>query len=310
MQFFSTASYEYFRSELAAIAGGELGIVERNTFEDGEFYHRIVSDVADRDVVLVGGTISETETLELFDLASGLVHEGARSLTIVAPYYGYSTMDRAVRPGEIVKAKTRARLFSSIPRACAGNRLLLLDLHAEGIQYYFENGLRAVHVYGKPTVTAAIKQLGGEHFVLASTDAGRAKWVESLANEIGVSASFVFKKRLADGKPVVTAMNAAVQGRQVVIYDDMIRSGRSLLIAAEAYRRAGASDVGCATTHGLFSGDSLAEIRRSGLISHVIATNSHPRAAEFAQANPSFLTVCSIAGEFAIPLRQNNGGER
>ena len=309
MRIFATASYDYFRDELAAIAGGELGVVERNTFEDGELYHRIASDVADRDVVLVGGTISETETLELFDLASGLVHEGARSLTIVAPYYGYSTMDRAVRPGEIVKAKTRAQLLSSIPRACAGNRLLLLDLHAEGIQYYFENGLRAVHVYGKPTVTVAIKQLGGEHFVLASTDAGRAKWVESLANEIGVPASFVFKKRLADGKPVVTAMNADVQGRQVVVYDDMIRSGRSLLIAAEAYRRAGASDVACVTTHGLFSGDSLAEIRRSGMISHVIATNSHPRAAELSRANSAFLTVRSIAGEFEAPLRHIGGGE-
>ena len=310
MQLFATASYDYFRDEIAAITGGELGAIERKTFDDGEFYHRIASDVADRDVVLVGGTISETETLELFDLASGLVHEGARSLTIVAPYYGYATMDRAVQPGEIVKAKTRAQLLSSIPRACAGNRLLLLDLHAEGIQYYFENGLRAVHVYGKPTVTAAIKQLGGERFVLASTDAGRAKWVESLANEIGVPASFVFKKRLADGQPVVTAMNADVEGRQVVIYDDMIRSGRSLLIAAEAYHRAGASGVACVTTHGLFSGEALAEIRRSGVISHVVATNSHPRAAELARANSAFLTVRSIAGEFATPLRHVDGGER
>ena len=159
-------------------------------------------------------------------------------------------------------------------------------------------------------MTAAIKQLGGERFVLASTDAGRAKWVESLANEIGVPASFVFKKRLVDGQPVVTAMNADVEGRQVVIYDDMIRSGRSLLIAAEAYHRAGASGVACVTTHGLFSGEALAEIRRSGVISHVIATNSHPRAAELARANSAFLTVRSIAGEFAAPLRHVDGGEQ
>jgi ribose-phosphate pyrophosphokinase len=96
----------------------------------------------------------------------------------------------------------------------------------------------------------------------------------------------------------------------VVIYDDMIRSGRSLLIAADAYHRAGARDVACVTTHGLFSGDSMATIRRSGLISHVVATNSHPRAPEVAQAHLAFLTLRSIAGEFAAPLRHVGGGER
>jgi ribose-phosphate pyrophosphokinase len=307
MLYFATASYQYFCEELAESARGQLSVIERKTFDDGELYHRIASDVVGQDVCLVGGTISEPETLELFDLASGLVHEGARSLTIIVPYFGYATMDRAVQSGEIVKAKTRARLLSSIPRAREGHRLLLLDLHAEGIQYYFENELQAVHVYGKRTVAAAIRQLGGNDFVLASTDAGRAKWVESLANELGVSASFVFKKRLADGQPVVTAMNADVQGGSVVIYDDMIRSGRSLLIAAEAYRRAGAKDVSCVTTHGLFSGQALPEIRRSGLISHLVATNSHPRAIELARSNADFLTVRSVSGAFAEILQQDIG---
>src|SRR5688500_1340988 len=124
MLYFATASYQYFCDELAGSARGGLGVIERKTFDDGELYHRIASDVSGQDVGLVGGTISEPETLELFDLASGLVHEGARSLTIIVPYFGYATMDRAVQSGEIVKAKTRARLLSSIPRAREGHRLL------------------------------------------------------------------------------------------------------------------------------------------------------------------------------------------
>jgi ribose-phosphate pyrophosphokinase len=303
MLYFATQAYEYFRDDLLGQVDGQLGVLERKTFDDGELYHRIACDVAGRDVALVGGTICDGNAMELFDLACGLVLEGARSLTIVAPYFGYATMDRAVKQGEIVKAKTRAKLLSSIPQAQEANRLLVLDLHAEGVQYYFEGGMHAVHVYGKPVVPDAIRSLGGSSFVLACTDAGRAKWVESLANELNVQASFVFKKRLANGAPVVTAMNADVDGQVVVIYDDMIRSGRSLLNAAEAYRSAGAADVCCVTTHGIFAGNALAEIRATQLISKIIATNSHPRAVALRQEHPGFLEVHSAASAFAAALQ-------
>jgi ribose-phosphate pyrophosphokinase len=304
MLLFATQSYTYFRDELAGLLQCPASRLERKAFADGELYHRILDDVAGQDVALVGGSISEAETLELFDVSSGLVHAGARSLALVVPYYGYATMDRAVLPGEVVKAKTRARLFSSIAHARQSNRILLLDLHAEGIQHYFEGGLLATHLYGKPLALAAIRELGGDDFVLASTDAGRAKWVESLANELQVPASFVFKKRLADGSPVITAMNADVRGKRVVIYDDMVRSGQSLLNAAEAYRRAGAIDVTCATTHGIFPGDALEKIRDSALISRIIATNSHPCAIELARNYSEFLLVRSIASVFVEALQQ------
>ncbi len=295
MLLYATESYGYLQQEIAEQTQSDIGQLTRKTFDDGEFYHRVVDDIAGRDVALIGGTISETETLELFDVACGLVAGGSRSLTIVAPYLGYSTMDRTVKPGEIAKAKTRARLLSSIPHAREANRLVVLDLHAEGIQYYFEGGLQVLHVYAKPVIVEAVRCLGGDVFVLACTDAGRAKWVESLANELHVPASFVFKKRLDDGTPVVTAMNADVAGKRVVVYDDMIRSGNSLLNAAEAYREAGASDVACVTTHGLFPGGAMNRIRTSGLISRIICTNSHPRAIELAKQADGFLEVRSVS---------------
>ena len=304
MLLYATKSYGYFCDELATRLGAEAGRVKTKAFADGEVYHQIVDNVVDRDVALVGGSISEAETLELFDLASGLAHLGARSLTLIVPYYGYATMDRAVLPGEIVKAKTRARLFSSIVHARESNRILLLDLHAEGIEHYFEGGLIATHLYGETVVLAAIRELGGQDFVLASTDAGRAKWVESLANELGAPASFVFKRRLADGTPVVTAMNADVGGKAVVIYDDMVRSGKSLLVAAEAYRAAGATSVSCVTTHGVLVADSLDKIRASGLIARMVATNSHPRAIALAGDSNGFLTIRSVAPVYAEALQQ------
>jgi ribose-phosphate pyrophosphokinase len=148
-------------------------------------------------------------------------------------------------------------------------------------------------VYGKPLITAAARRLGGSDFVLACTDAGRAQWVESLANDLNVDAAFVYKRR-HDDATTVTGISAHVAGKRVVIYDDMIRTGGSLLAAAGAYREAGAAAIDAIATHGLFPGDSLARLALSGLFGRIVVTDSHPRAVALG-AQQSFLEVESTA---------------
>jgi ribose-phosphate pyrophosphokinase len=277
--FFCTEPYAYIRDALLLAGEGRIpGTVERVDFPDGERMLRIVDSVDGRDVVLVGGTIDDANTLDLYDLGSALVTYGARRLTLVVPYFGYSTMERAIRSGEVVTAKTRARLLSSIPPASYGNRMLLLDLHSEGIPHYFEGEITAFHLYAKDIVKRAARDFGGHDFVIACTDAGRAKWVESLANGLGVTAAFVFKRRLSGSHTQVLAASAPVEGRAVVVYDDMIRTGGSLIQAGQAYREAGATRMIAIATHGLFPGDALERIRASGLFEYVVVTDSHPRA--------------------------------
>jgi ribose-phosphate pyrophosphokinase len=303
---FSTERYQYLADDLRRLGGFEAGEVERRRFPDGERYLRVDSSVAGRDVAVVGGTPTDGDVLELFDLAGALAKYGVRRLTLVIPYFGYATMERAARPGEVVVAKARARLISAIPPAAMGTRALLLDLHSEGIPYYFEGHVVAFHVYGKPVTIEAIRRLGREacqatgatEFVVASTDAGRAKWVQSLANELGAPASFVYKRRTGGRETEITAVSAQVDGRAVVIYDDMIRTGGSLVQAAQAYRAAGARSVSAVATHGVLPGDSLARIRDSGALTRVVCTDSHPRARELAPQFPDFLTVEPAAGLF------------
>ena len=289
---FSTSAYGYLGEAIANHGNWEHGAIARKTFPDGEHYLRVDSDPADRDVILVGGTVDETATLELYDLACGLVTEGAQRLRMVIPFYGYSTMERAIRPGEVVTAKTRARLLSSIPMASRGTQVFMLDLHVASIAHYFDGDIRTIHVYGKSLVIAAARRLGGSDFVLACTDAGRAKWVESLANDLGVEPAFVYKRRLDGSSTEVTGVSAKVAGRRVVIYDDMIRTGGSLLGAAAAYKEAGAVQIDAIATHGLFPGDSLTKIRDSGLLGQIVVTDSHPRAVALAN---DFLHVDSTA---------------
>jgi len=299
---FTTAAYQYLGAAMCSLAGWQPGEVDRKTFPDGELYQRVATECADRDVVLVGGTIDEDNTLELYDLACGLVEHGCYRLTIVVPFYGYSTMERAVRSGEVVTAKTRARMLSSIPLASRGTQVFLLDLHVSAIAHYFEGGIRPVHVYGKALVLDAARRLGGDDFVLACTDAGRAKWVESLANDLGVDAAFVYKRRVDGNRTEVTGVSAQVAGKRVVIYDDMIRTGGSLINAAAAYRDAGAAAIAAIATHGVLPGDSIERLRGSGLFGTIVVSDSHPRANAL---RGDFLQVDSVAGLLITHLKEN-----
>jgi len=299
---FSTAAYDYLAKAIAAEAGWELGVLERQTFPDGENYRRICTDPADRDVILVGGTVDDPSALEISDLATGLVSYGAYRMRLVIPYYGYSTMERASKAGEIVTAKTRARVLSSIPMASRGTQVFLLDLHVGAIAHYFEGGIRPIHVYGKSIITAAARALGGDDFVLACTDAGRAKWVESLAKDLAVDAAFVYKRRTSGTDTEVTGLSANVGGKHVIIYDDMIRTGGSLINAARAYKDNGARAIDAIATHGIFPGDSLEKIRSTGLFGQVVTTDSHPRAVAL---RGDFLRVHSTATLLVEHLKSN-----
>ncbi len=299
---FSIRSYSDLSGKISADAGLPLAKVEVKEFPDGERYQRILDKVQNQDVVLLGGTITDADTLEFYDLASTIVKQGARSLTLLVPYFAYSTMERAVLPGEVVTAKTRAQLISSIPLARNGNQIAMLDLHTEGLPHYFEGGITTYHLYGKKVVTEACHKLGGTDFVLACTDAGRAKWVESLANDMGVQAAFVFKQRLSGDETRITGVSADVQGKTVIIYDDMIRTGGSLIQAANAYKNAGAKTIAAVSTHGVLPGKSEQKLQDSGLFQTIVVTDSHPNALRL---KSDFLKVETVAGIFSDFLREN-----
>ncbi len=291
---FFTPAYEHMRSALIERTSGVPGELEIKHFPDGERYARVHTPVSAQDVWLVGGTVSDADTLLLYDVASTLVKAGVRSLTLVLPYFGYSTMERAVHAGEVVTAKTRARLISSIPAGDIPNRVVLLDTHTEGLQHYFEGSVVPVHATASEAIVALVDGFvpSREHLVLACTDAGRAKWVEALANRMGVGASFVFKKRIDGERTEVRAVDAQVRGKDVVIYDDMIRTGSSLIGAAQAYKAAGARAIWAVTTHAVLPAESLVKIQNSGLFQALGATDSHPRAVLLAG---DFLRVVSCA---------------
>jgi len=296
---FATSTYQYLLKPILAAGDFEPGAITQKVFPDGEIYRRIDDDPEGRDVVLLGGTPTDADWLEVYDLGCGVSRAGARSLSIVMPYFGYSTMERAILRGEVVTAKTRARLISAIPHCEGGTRTFLFDLHTEGIEFYFGDNHTTHHVLGAPIITGMIQDIVGDRpYVLGATDAGRAKWVERLARELSCSPAFVYKRRDAEsGKLAVTGVNADVRGKLVVIYDDMIRTGGSLLQAAQAYLDAGASEIHAVVSHLVLPDDSLTRLQDSQLITSINGTDSHPASAKIAQQRSSTCggTIASVA---------------
>ena len=275
---FTIPSYTYLEAQFLVAGDFEQAEVQRKNFPDGERYLRIMPDLWGRDVVLLGGTPTDADWLDVFDLACGIARGGARSLSIVMPYFGYQTMERAVKPGEVVVAKTRARLLSAIPAPEGGTHLYLFDLHTDGIEFYLDDRILSRHVYGAPLITQKIREhMAGRPFVLGACDAGRAKWVQSLARDLKVEPAFVYKSRdSSSGGVALTGINADVKGREVVVYDDMIRTGSSLVQAGRAYLAAGATKVHAIASHLVLPGDAAEKLKATGVFASILGTDSHP----------------------------------
>ena len=189
--------------------------IESETFPDGEHYWKIVNpeQLRHKPAVYIAGTVDDESIFELYNLASTLVREQCSSLHIVIPYFGYSTMERAVKEGEVVTAKNIANLISSIPQAPLGNFVYMMDLHSLGTQYYFENTIHPIHLTSWNVIKNMLTQFG-KGIVLASTDMGRAKWIEKMGNEQHLETAYIMKKRISGAKTEVVALNAEVKDKE------------------------------------------------------------------------------------------------
>ena len=295
----ASGNYQYLKRNLLNLDSNFADIaIETQTFPDGEHYWRIENTKAIRGkpAVYVCGTISDEAVFELYNVASTLVREQCSSLHLVLPYFGYSTMERAVKDGEIVTAKNIACLLSSIPLSPQGNFIYMLDLHSLGMQYYFEKSIHPIHLTSGSVIQKMVADCG-ENVVLASADMGRAKLIEHMGNQFGLSTAYIMKKRFSATQTEVHALNADVRGRDIVIFDDMIRSGSSIIKAAEAYKNAGAKDIYVAVVHGVFVDNAIEKMQKSGLIKQVLCTNSHINALKYQSDFVKIYDVSSIIYE-------------
>lgn len=228
----------------------QINALERKTFPDGETYLRFTQSTHNGHLILVGNTNDDTVLVEMHALAWQAVHDGVAKITVVIPYFGYSTMERATKEGEVVRAKTQAVLLSHLPKPPQGIHIVVCDLHSEGIPHYFEQGIKVTHLYAQSLFVRYLSERNIPKLVLGTADSGRIKWVESYAKELNVEMAFILKRRDdATHTEIQGVGGASVRGKTVFLFDDMIRTGGSIAKAVETYKKAHAREVIVGTTH-------------------------------------------------------------
>lgn len=259
---------------LAEKVGEQLGVplcdVTLDRFADGEIQCQINENIRGVDVFIVQSTQPPAENLmELLILLDACFLASAERITVVTPYYGYARQDRKDQPRVPITAKLIAKLLE----VAGTNRILTLDLHSTQIQGFFD--IQADNLFAAPVILDYIKQLELSNLMIVSPDVGSTKIGRAFAKRLDVDLAIVDKRRSEKDNVEVMNVIGDVKGRDVVILDDMVTTGGTLVKAARAVSDKGARSVIACATHPVFAGDACKIIMNSP-IREVIVTNSLP----------------------------------
>jgi ribose-phosphate pyrophosphokinase len=228
--------------------------------------------------------------MELLLIIDALRRASANRITAVIPYFGYAKQDKKTKGREPISAKLVANMIQMAGAA----RIVTLDLHAAQIQGFFD--VPVDNLMAAPTLCNYLKNQGleGDKIVVVSPDAGGVPRAETFAKRLKSSLAVIIKRRPEPDVSEVTHIVGDVQGRIAVVVDDMISTGGTLVKAAEALRKRGATDVYTLATHGIFAADAIGQFEKSE-INRVIVTNTIPRTIDSTKVE--HLTIAQILAD-------------
>ena len=264
------------------------GITER--FPDGECNIKVNEDIRGRDVFVIQPTCPPVNDnwVELMLLLDTLKRSSAGRITAVMPYFGYARKDRKDEGRVPISAKVVANTLVG----AGADRVLTLDMHAAQIQGFYD--IPVDHLYAKPVLMEAVQKLQIESPVVVSPDVGGIKMARSWAKVLGADLAIVDKRRISGSEIAVEHMIGEVEGRNVIIVDDMISTGGSISEAARVVRDNGAKQIVIAVSHAVFCGPAVERLDACPA-DKILATNTIPRS----DPAPKNLEVVSVAGLLA-----------
>jgi len=285
---FSGTSHPRLAGEIADCLGVDLGKVRIDVFPDGEIGVQIIEDVRDRDVFVVQSIARNPNfyLMELLIFIDALKRAPARHITAVIPYYGYARQDRIDKGCVPITAKMVADLLERV----GVHRVITMDLHAEQIQGFFN--IPVDNLYSSSALMKGVERLGCEEVVVTAPDVGSVKLVRVMATAMGASFAVVDKQRIDPSHVGVYRLIGDVQGKDVIVVDDICSSGSTLQGATLACTEGGARRIFAVVTHGLFVKE---EIFSNRAIERFLVTNTVPLPDG---VDSSKVAVCSVAGIF------------
>ncbi len=296
LQILSGNANRLLAEEICSYVGIPLGRANTTTFPDGEFNFQILENVRGGDVFIVQSTCPPVDThlMELLVMLDACRRSSAERITAVIPYYGYARGDKKDRPRIAISAKLVANLI----RTAGADRVLAVDLHAPQIQGFFD--IPVDHLYAAPVMIEYFTEHPLEDLVVVAPDPGGAERARAYAKRLNADFAIVDKRRdkSQPGHAEAEVMNIVgeVEGRNVLIVDDMVDTAGTLTKVAEALKKEGAARIVTSCVHAVLSGDAIERIAHSPL-EKVIVTNSVP--AERIRGVPVFecLSIAPLLAE-------------
>ena len=293
IKIFAGRSNPSLAESIARSFGQNLGNVEIKNFSDGEIYVHYEESIRGCDVFIIQSTHPTGDNwIELLLLIDAAKRASASRVTAVLPYYGYARQERKDQPRVSIAAKLLANMLTT-----AGiDRVLTMVLHASQIQGFFD--VPVDHLYGSAVFIDYFRRLNLSNLVVVAPDVGGIKTARAYAKRMGADLALIDKRRPRQNEAEVMNIIGDVEGRNVLLIDDMIDTAGTLTNAANALRKAGALEIRAACTHPLLSGPAYERIEASAL-AEVVVTDTVPL------RRPSHkITVVSVADIFADAIRR------
>lgn len=262
-----------------------LGEISWDKFDDGFPNLKVlnVASLVDADISFLADFGNSEEIFRQLAVIYALPKYGINSLKVFLPFFSTGTMDRAMEDGQIVTAKTLARMLSIIPMAACPAQIIIFDIHALQEEFYFSDQVRVRHITAIDLLLDQLKSEGKtkNDFAIAFPDEGAYKRFGSYFKEY--DQIICEKRRQSGGGRFITIKEGNPQNKEVIIIDDLILSGNTLFECAKVLINQGATFVSAYATHGVFPKKNWRRLFNSEI--NLYLSNSCPK------------TVCEIAKE-------------
>ena len=283
-------------AEICQMMGTKLGESEVKSFADGEVSVSLYETVRGSDVFVVQSTCKPVNDnlMELLVMIDALRRASAGRITAVIPYFGYARQDRKAKARDPISAKLVANMIT----AAGADRVLTMDLHAAQIQGFFD--IPVDNLLGSPLFVDYFKARFGDdadNTMVVSPDVGSVARARSFAQKLGMSMAIVDKRRPKPNSSEVSSIIGDVQGKRVILLDDMVDTAGSLCGAAKALvELGGANKVYACASHGVLSGPAIDRLESSN-IEELALLDTIPAHPEAVRARIKYLSVASMFSE-------------
>ncbi len=285
--------------EIAEYLSVQLGNAQVKHFSDGEISIMIDESVRGSDAYIIQPTCTPVNNnlMELLIMVDALRRASAKRITAVLPYYGYARQDRKSRGREPITAKLVANLITQ----AGARRVLAMDLHAQQIQGFFD--IPVDNLMAMDLLADYYKHKEVDNLVVVSPDMGGVARARNLAERIGVPLAIIDKRRPRPNVSEVMNIIGDIEGKEVILVDDMIDTAGTITNGAQALMDRGAKCVDACCTHAVLSGPAIERIEKSP-IQELVTTNTIPLGDKKCD-KIKVLSVAPIIGEAILRIHQD-----